>query len=76
MKQALLAVILSLVLLAANSQESRKSDSILTSLQDLLASNDIIEKIVEIGKSQQMVLDAAASIESTQNLKNSLRSLQ
>lgn len=76
MKQALLAVILSLVLLAANSQESRKSDSILTSLQDLLASNDIIEKIVEIGKSQQMVLDAAASIESTQNLKSSLRSLQ
>lgn len=76
MKQALLAVILSLVLLAANSQESRKSDSILTSLQDLLASNDIIDKIVEIGKSQQMVLDAATSIESTQNLKSSLRSLQ
>ena len=75
MKQALLAVILSLVLLTANSQESRKPDLILTSLHDILASNDIIEKIVEIENAQQIVLDVAASIENTQNVKSSLRSL-
>lgn len=52
MKQALLAIILLLVLLTATSQEIRKSDSIITSLQDLLGRNAIIENIVEIAKSQ------------------------
>lgn len=75
MKQSLLAVILSLVLLTATSQESRKSDSILTTLHDILASNDIIEKISEIGKVQQIALGAAASIENTQNMESTLRSL-
>ena len=76
MKQALLAVILSLVLLTATSQENRKPDSILTSLQDLLVSSDIIKKIVEIGKSQQIDFDTATSKETTQNMKATLRSLQ
>ena len=76
MKQALLAVILSLVLLTTTSQENRKPDSIFTSLQDLLVSSDIIEKIVEIGKSQQIDFDAATSKETTQNMKATLRSLQ